>query len=139
MTGRVTDRKVDDGVDRAALVLGIGAALCSMFAFVESVQYRMVRLDGAGMAVLLVLAAVAMAGGRLGRRLLVAAAGAGFLVAAAVQLVQLGTGPNWLRGDGSTVSLFLGFGSGLLVLGLTAASDAGPADAEPIGTPDGRE
>jgi hypothetical protein len=114
MVGPMAER-----VNRAAFVLGLGAAASALFALADPVQYRLVRLDGLGVVVLLVLAVVAMAGARLGRRLLVAAAGAGFLLAAVLQLVQLGTGPNWLRGDGSTMSLFLGFGVGLLVLGLT--------------------
>jgi len=56
----------------------------------------------------------------------IAGAGAGFLVAAVLQFAQLGRASNWLQGDGSTVSLFLGLGIGLLILGLTPV----PADAE---------
>jgi hypothetical protein len=51
-----------------------------------------------------------------------------------LQLVQLGGDPNWLRGDGSTFSLFLGVGVGLLVLGLVrepAADSPGPHSAGP--------
>jgi hypothetical protein len=122
-----------EGINRAAFVLGLGAAACSLFVFVDPIQYRLVRLHGLGVAVLLVLAVVAMAGARLGRRPLVAGSGAGFLLAAAVQLVQLGDGPNWLRGDGSTLSLFLGFGVGLLALGLISVPDAAPEPVESTG------
>ena|SRR5215813_11373409 len=111
-------------VNRAALVLGVGVLASGLFALVDRDQYRMVRLDGPGLVVLLVLGVLAVAGGWLGRRELVAAAGAGFAVAAVVQLVQLGRGTNWLHGDGSTLSLFLGFAVGLLVLGLTPIPDA---------------
>jgi Na+/proline symporter len=110
---------VVDRVSRAASMLGLGGLASGLFAVPDPIQYRLVRLGGLGLAVLLGLAAVAVVGGRLARRALVAGSGAGFLVAAVVQLVQLGGGTNWLRGDGSTFSLFLGFGVGLLVLGLT--------------------
>jgi hypothetical protein len=79
----------------------------------------LVRVEGAGLAVLLVLSALAVVAGRLSRRPLAAVAGAGFAAAAVLQLVQLGRDTNWLDGDGSTVSLFLGLGIGLLVLALT--------------------
>jgi len=116
-------------VNRAALVLGLGALASWVLALVDLVdpadptQYQLVRLHWPAWAVLLVLGVLAVAGGRLGRRGLVAAAGAGFGLAAVVQLVQLGRGTNWLHGDGSTMSLFLGFGIGLLVLGLTPIPD----------------
>jgi hypothetical protein len=111
-------------LNRAALVLGVGALACGVFALTDAVQYRFVRLDGPSLPTLLVLAIVAIAGGWLGHRLLVVAAGAGFLAAAVLQLIQLGGQPNWLRGDGSTFSLFLGLGVGLLVVGLTRAPAA---------------
>ena len=110
-------------LNRAAFVLGLGAAASGVFALADPIQYRLVRLHGLGLVVLLALAVLALAGARLGRRALVAASGAGFLLAALVQLIQLGGGTNWLRGDGSTFSLFLGFGIGLLVVGLTPIPD----------------
>jgi hypothetical protein len=122
-------------IDRAALILGVGALACSVFALFDAVQYRFVRLAGPGLVVLVVLAALAIAGAQLGRRVLVAVAGAGFLAAAVLQLVQLGGDPNWLRGDGSTFSLFLGVGVGLLVLGLARE----PVADSPVPHPTGRE
>jgi len=110
-------------VNRAALVLGLGVLASGLFTLVHPIQYRLVQLRGWGLVVLLVLGVVAVAGAWLGRRELVAAAGAGFGVAAVVQLVQPGHSTNWLRGDGSTLSLFLGFAVGLLVLGLTPIPD----------------
>jgi hypothetical protein len=108
---------IAEAVNRAVLVLGAGAIASGGFAFVDAVQYRMVRLGAGSLAVLLVFAVLAIAGARMGRRALVTAAGAGLLAAAVLQLLQLGSGANWLGGDGSTVSFFLGVGVGWLVLG----------------------
>jgi len=110
---------------RSALVLGAGALACGLFTFVEPIQYRLVRVHGWSLAVLLVLAGVAIAGGLLRRRPVLAVAGAGFLAAAVLQLI-VWSGSNWLGGDGSTVSLFGGFGLGLLTLGLVPLPDAPP-------------
>jgi hypothetical protein len=43
--------------------------------------------------------------------------GAGFAVAAAIQLVQFGRPTNWLAGDGSTFTLLLGLAVGLVAVG----------------------
>jgi hypothetical protein len=116
---------------RSGLVLGVGAAACGLFALVEPIQYRLVRLDGWSLVVLFVLAAVAIAAGTLRRRQLLTVAGVGFLAAAALQLAVWG-GSNPLGGDGSTVSLFAGFGLGLLALGLAPVPDLS-SDLEPSG------
>lgn len=113
-------------IRRAALVLGVGAVAAGVFALFDAVQYRLVRLAGPGLVVLLLLGALAIIASRLADRRVIAGAGAGFLVAAVLQFAQLGRASNWLQGDGSTVSLFLGLGIGLLILGLTPL----PADAE---------
>lgn len=114
---------------RAALILGIGAVASGVFSLFDDVRYRLVRLSGAGLVVLLLLGVLAIVASLLANRRMVAAAGAGFVVAAVLQLAQLGRATNWLRGDGSTVSLFLGLGVGLLVLGLTPVpSDVAGAD-----------
>lgn len=123
---------ITDPLNRAAFVLGVGAAATSVFAFIDPIQYRLVRLHGPGLATLLALAVLAIAGALLNRRGLVAVAGAGFLAAAGLQLVQLGGATNWLRGDGSTFSLFLGVGVGLLVLGLVRAPATGRHTPDPI-------
>jgi hypothetical protein len=115
----------DEAVWRSAWVLGVGGLLCGVFTFIDAVQYRLVRVEGWSLAVLLALAGLAIAAGVLRQRLLVVAAGGGFLLAALLQLIAW-TGSNWLGGDGSTVSLFAGLGVGLLALGLTplpAAAD----------------
>lgn len=119
----------DAAVDRirwAALVLGVGAVAAGVFALFDAVQYRLVRLAGPGLVVLLLLGALAIVASRLADRRVIAGAGAGFLVAAVLQFAQLGRASNWLQGDGSMASLFLGLGIGLLILGLTPV----PADAE---------
>ncbi|MGH9166158.1 MAG: Rv1678 family membrane protein [Acidimicrobiales bacterium] len=63
-----------------------------------------------------VLAALAAAGAWRRRRLVVTAAGVGFLVLAALVLLQLGGSANWTGGRGSNVSLWLGVGVSLLAL-----------------------
>ncbi|MGH3756831.1 Rv1678 family membrane protein [Actinophytocola sp.] len=109
-------------LDRAALVLGIGALACSVFAIAPGSQSNkadFVQVADAGLVALLVLGAVAVLGGLVGQRLVVVVAGLGFVVAAVVGLVQWGSGTNWLTADGSTVSMFGGLGIGLLAIGLT--------------------
>lgn len=108
----------DDRVYGAAVALGVAGLACALFTLPSTTQFRLVRVQDGGLAVLLVLALLAVLGGRLRRRAWVVAAGASFLVAAVLQLAQLGRDTNWLQGDGSTFSLFLGLGVGLLTLGL---------------------
>ena len=107
--------------DRAALVLGVGALACSVFALAPGSQDKadFVELKDTGLIVLLILGAIAALGGLVGNRLVVTVSGAGFAVAAVIQLVQWGRDTNWLAGDGSTVALLGGFGLGLLAIGLT--------------------
>ncbi len=60
-----------------------------------------------------------MLGGVLGLRVLVIVAGAGFVAAAVIQLLQASQAVNWLGGNGSTLALMGGLGFGLLAVGLT--------------------
>jgi hypothetical protein len=113
---------VVEKVWRSALVLGVLAAGCGLFTLVEPIQYRLVRLEGWSLVLLLVLAGGTVAAALLRNRPLLAVAGAGFVLAAAVQLA-VWSGSNPLGGDGSTVSLFAGVGIGLLVLALTPLPD----------------
>ncbi|MGI8684718.1 MAG: Rv1678 family membrane protein [Acidimicrobiales bacterium] len=62
------------------------------------------------------LAALGAAGAWLRRRRFVTAAGVGFLVLAALVLVQWGGSANWTGGRGSNFSLWLGVGVSLLAL-----------------------
>ncbi|MCI0689765.1 MAG: hypothetical protein L0Y54_21385 [Sporichthyaceae bacterium] len=113
-------------LNRAALVLGVGTVASSVLGFPGPIQFRLVRLGGLAVAVLLVIGALAVVAARLGRRGLVAAAGVGLLAAAGLQLAQLGRDTNWLGGDGSTFSLLFSLGIGLTVVGLIPVSV--PAD-----------
>jgi len=117
-----------DKVWRSGLALGVGGLACAVFTFVEPIQYRLVRVDGWSLVLLLVLAGGAIAAALLRSRRLLTVAGAGFVVAAAVQLA-VWAGSNPLGGDASTVSLFAGLGVGLLALGLTTLPE--PA-ADPV-------
>lgn len=108
--------------DRAALLLGAVAVLSPVFALSTSSNNNFVTVRNGGLAVLVVLGVLALAGGYLSRPLVVLAAGAGFGLAALVQLVQLGRSTNWLDGSGSTFSLLLGLAVGLLVVGAAGRS-----------------
>lgn len=125
-------RTARSAIGRTAAGLGIGAAASCVLAIADGPPWRLIALGWAGALVILVLAAVAVTAGLLESRALIVLAGAGFLVAAVVQLVQIAwTGANLLGGDGSTVALLLGFAVGLLALGLTSAPDDrdGPTSA----------
>lgn len=118
-------------IGRTAAGLGAGAAASSVLAIADGPPWGIVTLGGTGTLVLLLLAAVAVTAGLVGARSLIVLAGAGFLAAAVLQLVQIAwTGANLLGGDGSTVALLLGFAAGLLALGLTTGPD-GPAAPTP--------
>ncbi|MEN8654820.1 hypothetical protein ABCR94_30575 [Streptomyces sp. 21So2-11] len=126
-------------VGRTAAGLGVGAAASSVLTIADGPPWGIVTLSGTGMLVLLILAAVAVTAGLSAMRMMIALAGAGFLAAAVLQLVQIGwTSANLLGGDGSTVALLLGFAVGLLALGLSSApsSPDSPAPAPATGRHD---
>lgn len=105
-------------LDRAALVLGAVSIISTAFAFVQG-DLQFVQIRAAGLVVALVLGLLAVVAGRLGERTLILAAGAGFLLAAAVQLGMLaGRGAGLLGGNASTFSLWLGLGAGLIAIGM---------------------
>ncbi|NIJ12490.1 hypothetical protein FHU38_002834 [Saccharomonospora amisosensis] len=106
--------------EKAAATLGVAALLSALFALSPGshLPYDFVQVRGRALVLLVVAGAVAVAGGLLAIRAVVVAAGAAFLAAAIAQLVQLGGNTNWLEGNGSTCSLLLGLGAGLLVVGL---------------------
>ncbi len=112
-------------LDRSAAGLGLGAAASLLLGVADRTPLRLIAFGTGAVLVVLVLAAVAVAGGLLAIRPLVALAGAGFGAAAALQVVQLSLGgTNTLGGDGSTVGLLLGFAVGLLAVGLVRVPDS---------------
>jgi hypothetical protein len=104
-------------LDRVAVTLGTVSVLSAGFVVVRG-DFQFVRIRGWGVTVAVVLGLLAVVAGWTARTGLVVAAGAGFLVAAAAQVVVWASEGTWLGGDGSTVSLWLGLGVGLLVTGL---------------------
>lgn len=117
MTGRL---------DRASVVLGAAALLSSLFTMTTGgpAPVDLVHVGRVGVVAFLVLGMVAVLGGALHRPVLTIAAGAGLVVAAVLQLAQLGRDANWLGGNGSTVSLMGGLGLGLLAVGLSGRTTA---------------
>jgi len=108
-----------DRAGRAALILGAAGIASPVFALSTSPNNNFVDVEGLALLVFPVLGVVAVLGVVLASRPVVLASGAGLVVAAVVQLAQFGRSPNWLGGNGSTFSLLLALGTGLLVLCLT--------------------
>jgi hypothetical protein len=115
-----------DGFDRAALAMGLASLASLAFVFIQG-DLGLVKLGGGAIVVAAVLGLLACVAGWFGRRMLALAAGVGFLVAAAVLLVLLGVRGNGgvLDGSGSTFSLWLGLGVGLVIVGRTARPSKG--------------
>lgn len=112
-------------LNRTAAGLGLAAAASVLLGLADGIPWRMVRIDTAGIVLMLVLAAVAVAAGVTRMRLLVWIAGLGFVAAAALQLVQLyHEGTNTFGGNGSTIALWLAFAVGLSAIGLSGSSPA---------------
>ncbi len=115
---------------RAALALGVVGVISPAFALTTSSNNNFVLVQGLGLVVFPVLGLVAVLGVALAKRLIVILAGAGFALAALVQLAQFGRSPNWLDGNGSTFSLLMALGIGLLAAALTPSvpsADEAPA------------
>jgi len=105
-------------LDRAALALGAVSIISAAFALVQG-DLQLVQIRAAGLVVALVLGLLAVVAGWLGEPTLILAAGAGFLLAAAVQLAMLaGGGAGLLGGNASTFSLWFGLGVGLIAIGM---------------------
>lgn len=101
---------------RAAGVLGVVSVVSALLA-----------LSNWRTAVIaVVLGALALLAVRLRSERFVAAVGAAFLLAALAQLVD----KSWLGATGSTASLWIGLGAGLLALGLYGG--AGPPDRDDL-------
>lgn len=107
--------------DRAAISLGAVSLLSLLFLVIKR-ELHFVEIPKTGIAVAIVLGLLAIAGGWLANRLLVTAAGAGFLIAAALQVILQTAGSSLANGsNGSTMGLWLGLGAGLLAIGLSRA------------------
>ena len=110
----------ENAFDRAAMLLGAVAVLSPIFRLSTSSNNNFVSMGNGAIVVALLLGLLALAGGYTSQSVLVVAAGAGFGLAALVQLVQLPLSSNWLGGSGSTFSLFLAFSIGLLAVGIVS-------------------
>jgi hypothetical protein len=113
-------------LDRAAVALGAASLVSALFAFARG-DLEFVTVRAGGVVVAVVLGVVAVVAGWLGNRLLALACGAAFLVAAVVLLALLGARGNggFLGGSASTFALWLGLGTGLIILGATPRAEAG--------------
>jgi hypothetical protein len=116
--------RTHDALDRAAMVLGAASIVSAVFVVVPG----FVQIRPVGLVVALVLGLLAVVAGWLNEPALMLAAGSGFLLAAAVQLVLLAGGNSgFLGGNASTVSLWLGLGAGLIALATVPVPDADEA------------
>jgi hypothetical protein len=120
---------------RAALALGVVGVISPAFALTTSSNNNFVLVQGLGLVVFPVLGLVAVLGVALAKRLIVILAGAGFALAALVQLAQFGRSPNWLDGNGSTFSLLMALGIGLLATALTPSVPSADEAPAKNGTP----
>lgn len=101
---------------RAVLALGAVAVASPLFALSTSSNNNFILIQGLGLVVIPLLGVVAALGALTSSRLIVLLAGAGFALAGGIQLLQLGRDTNWLGGNGSTFSIMLALGVGLLVV-----------------------
>lgn len=117
-------------IGRAALALGAFGVLSPVFALTTSSNNNFVLMKTAAIFVFPVLGLLTIVGVLLGNRIVILTAGAGFAVAALLQLVQFGHATNWLGGNGSTFSLLLALGVGLLTLAALGPTDTPPSSTE---------
>jgi len=117
-----------DSIGRAALALGALGMLSPVFALTTSSNNNFVLMKPAAIFVLPVLGLLTIVGVLLGNRIVILTAGAAFAAAALLQLVQFGHATNWLGGNGSTFSLSLALGVGLLTLAALGPNATHPAE-----------
>jgi hypothetical protein len=124
--------------DVAAIALGAGTIVAGLLRFVPlrsdtlgtdtPVRYSTpAYLSVPMMVILLVLGAVAVAGGLLAQavgRLLAVLAGLGLVAVAALLLLQNIAEFQWLNGSRSAMALFGGLGIGVLVVGLAPRGES---------------
>lgn len=107
---------------RAVVVLGAVSLAGSLFAFARDRsgfahgEFVVVDMRGSGIVVAVVLGLLAVVAGLLGSRVLTLVAGLAFLAAAGILLAQLAERDKLIDGNGSTFSLWLGLGAGLVAV-----------------------
>lgn len=104
--------------DRAVLALGVASLFSTVFALPEGDPWELVTMPGRAVVIAVVLGLLACAAAVSGRREPAIAVGGAFLLAAVLVPVELAVGEKWIGGTGSTFSLWLGFGVGLVAAGL---------------------
>jgi hypothetical protein len=108
--------------------IGVGAIACALFRVAKGREhFQFVHFGTGGVIILLVLGAAAVAAALLRRPALVVVIGALFVAAGVIQLVELSGNTNWFHGNATFFALTVGFGLGLVAVGLTELS----APAEP--------
>ncbi len=112
-------------LDQAAAALGVAGIASLVFSLTTSANNNFVKVTGPALLVFPLLGVVALVGVYLKQRLLVVAAGAAYVAAGILQLVQFNRSTNWLEGNGSTFALLMSLGIGLLVVGLARRDDRG--------------
>ena len=117
-------RRAELVVSIVALVMGVaGAIVARNLSFTEPTGELVLSFGPSfnllGALIIIVLAALALAGALLGRHGLVLASAGGFLLIAIQVLLQFGRSTNWLGTRGSNLAFALGLGAGLGALVLT--------------------
>jgi hypothetical protein len=113
------------------MVLGAMSIISVAFVFVHG-TFQLVQIGAAGLVVALVLGLLAVLAGWWGEPTLMLAAGTGFLLAAAVQLILLAGASGVLGGNASTFSLWLGLGVGLIAIGMVPRPETAQETASEI-------
>ncbi|WP_166346927.1 Rv1678 family membrane protein [Phytoactinopolyspora limicola] len=107
-------------IDRAVLGIGVASLASVVFVVEDLGDFRFMRVGGGSLLVAIGLGLLVIVAGWLGNVVLAGVAGAGFLLAALIQLISTATGNDWLGANLSTMSFWLGLGAGLLVCTTTA-------------------
>ncbi|NED99277.1 Rv1678 family membrane protein [Phytoactinopolyspora halotolerans] len=113
--------------DRACVVMGAASIVSVVFVAEGLQEFRFIWLDGVSVAIALGVGALACLAGLLARPVLAVVAGTAYLIAAVLQVISTAAGDDWLGGNISAASFWVGLGSGLLVVGLTPRDAAEPS------------
>jgi peptidoglycan/LPS O-acetylase OafA/YrhL len=109
--------------DRAVLALGATSLASALFTFTDGYPWEMVAMPGPAVVVAVVLGLAACAAGAVRAPVPAILVGAAFLVAAVAVVLEQTLGERWLEGTGSTFSLWLGLGAGLVAAGIARRLD----------------